>query len=83
MRGRRVDGRCVRATGRNRRRAACFGHVTATTLNRSGVQGANAIAITTRRLAPGTYRVTIAATDPAGNAARAVRAGFSVLARRG
>jgi streptogramin lyase len=79
--GRRVDGRCVRPTARNRRRARCFRYVTATTLNRNGIQGTNTIAVSARRLSPGTYRATIAATDPAGNAARAVRVTFTVTRR--
>jgi streptogramin lyase len=80
-RGRRVDGRCVRPTTRNRRRSSCARHVTATTLNRNGIQGANTITVSARRLSPGSYRATIAATDPAGNAAPAVRVSFTVLAR--
>ncbi len=80
-RGRRVDGRCMRPTARNRKRPSCTRYVTATTLNRNGIQGANAITVSARGLSRGTYRATIAVTDPAGNTARAIRVAFTVVAR--
>jgi hypothetical protein len=48
-------------------------------------RGANAVAFTgrtaTRRLAPGAYRATVVATDPAGNRSKAVSVAFIVVRR--
>ncbi len=82
--GRRVGRRCARPTARLRRNRRCTRIVRAGTLifsNRPA--GANRIAfrgrIGRRKLAIGTFRATITATDAAGNRARARRANFRIV----
>jgi hypothetical protein len=75
--GRRVRGRCVRPTRRNRRRPKCTRFVRAgRPLQQNGAAGANSLPL--RRLATGRYRVVANAVDAAGNAAKPVRVSFRV-----
>jgi PKD domain len=63
--GRRRQGRpCSRKAKRGRR---CTVYTRARTIRRSGRAGANAIALRARGLKPGSYRITVRATDAVGN----------------
>jgi hypothetical protein len=69
--GRRVRGRCVAPSHRNRGRPPCLRTVTAGTLSFSGHSGRDIVAFQgllsrTRRLSPGRYTVTITALNAAG-----------------
>jgi hypothetical protein len=71
--GRKVRGKCVRKTRRNRRRPSCTRF---TTLNRNfagpGNVGANQVTLPKvrgRKLGAGRYRLTMTVTDAAGNSA--------------
>ncbi len=82
--GRRVRRRCVRPTATNRRRARCVRWLRVRgSFAQEGRPGANLRRLPTRfagrRLAPGRYRLVIAATDPAGNRSPARRVGFTIL----
>lgn len=72
--GRKVKGKCVSKTRKNRRNKKCTFQKTLTTLKR-GLQPAGEVAIKfsgkigKRKLPPGTYRATIIVTDAAGNVA--------------
>jgi hypothetical protein len=83
--GRRVNGRCVEPTARNRRRPHCDRYVTAGTLRLAGRQGTNTLRfsgrLNGRNLSSGTYRASAMATDAAGNASRASRVTFTVRRR--
>jgi virginiamycin B lyase len=83
--GRRVDGRCVAPTSRNRRRSRCDRYVEVGTLRVDGRQGANAVRfsgrLNGRNLSPGGYRASAVATDAAGNASSPSRVTFSVRRR--
>ena len=81
-RGRRINGRCVQSTRRNRTRRACTRWVTVRSLQDDGRQGANELEIRSRGLAPGRYRAVLTATDTAANTSRPVTVTFTVLARR-
>lgn len=84
-RGRRVGKSCRKATAKLRKRPACVRYVKAGTLRRSGRAGANRLAFSGRlgrkRLAVGSYRARIVATDTARrrSASRTVR--FTVVRR--
>lgn len=70
--GRRVGGRCVRPTRRNRTRRPCKRFVTAGSVSFAAKAGANSIRFEgrltrSRRLAFGSYRVAVGARDDAGN----------------
>jgi hypothetical protein len=75
--GRRVGGSCRRTTSANRRARPCIRYVTAGRLSKAMPKGTGRLTITGRlagrRLAPGRYRMTITATDAAGNRSTAVR----------
>jgi streptogramin lyase len=82
--GRRVNGRCVSPTRRNRSRSRCDLFTTVGTLRRDGRQGANAVRFSGRlngRNLRGTYRASAVATDPAGNSSRPSRVTFTVTRR--
>jgi hypothetical protein len=82
--GRRVGGRCVRATRGNRRARPCIRYVAlAGSFAVNGKAGANSLVFTgrlrRRALAPGRYRLALTAADAAGNRASASRASFRML----
>jgi PKD domain len=83
--GRRVGSACRKPTARNRTRPACRRFLRVTTLKASGVQGANTVnfsgRVRGRRLAAGTYRAVVTATDAAGNRSRSAAVGFRIRAR--
>jgi len=77
-RGRRVGRRCVKPTRRNRTRRRCTRYVKAGTLRFNGKAGTNRVRFQGRlsrrkRLALGSYRLTVGATDSAGNKSRTSR----------
>ena len=84
VRGGRRDaaGRCVK----RRRGPRCIRYVRVGTLTRSGADGANAIAfdgrIGLRRLRRGAYRLTVIASDAAGNESTPRRVLFRIKKRR-
>jgi hypothetical protein len=83
--GRRVDGRCVRRTRRNRSRPVCTRYSSVGTVRTDGRQGVNELRfsgrLNGRALSPGTYRASLTATDAAGNASAVSRATFTVRRR--
>ncbi|MBV9604488.1 MAG: hypothetical protein JO027_05255, partial [Solirubrobacterales bacterium] len=69
--GRRVNGKCVAPTGRNRKHRGCTRTVTAGTITFTGHAGTNRVAFDGRvnrhvKLAPGTYTLIITATAGVG-----------------
>jgi hypothetical protein len=83
--GRRVGRRCLPDTRSRRRRARCTRYLRAGTLTRRARRGRNSIAfprpIGRRLLSPGTYRVTLVATDSAGKRSRPARASLRIPRR--
>ena len=83
--GRRVGRRCRRPTRRNRNRRRCTRYVRVRTAIRvNGKAGANRVRfqgrLTRRRsLAPGSYRLTLVATDAAKNVSKRRRTSFKLL----
>jgi hypothetical protein len=81
--GRRVGRACRPASRANRMRRKCIRYALAARFAQPGVAGGNrkrfSGRIGRRRLAPGSYRVTIVAKDAAGNRSKAVRATFTVV----
>jgi hypothetical protein len=71
--GRRVKGKCVRQTRRNRKRPSCTRFVTVgRNFPGPGAVGANQVALPKvrgRKLGAGRYRLTMTVTDAAGNSA--------------
>jgi hypothetical protein len=69
--GRRVGGRCRRATRKLRRRARCARVIAVATLTRTGHAARNRIAFSGRlrdhALAPGRYRTVFSAANDAGS----------------
>jgi hypothetical protein len=82
--GRKARRSCARLSRRNRKARKCTRYKRRGELVRSGGQGDNAVPfsgrIGKRRLPPGKYRVTIVATDAAGNASQPGLARFTILA---
>ena len=80
--GRRVGGRCVKATKGNRRKPRCDRSQDAGTLNVAGKAGANAVAfrgtVRGRALAPGRYRV-LATARADGKASPAKSLQFTIV----
>jgi hypothetical protein len=72
--GRRVGGRCVKPTRRNRRAPACSRYDAATRFAFQAAAGTTTRRLSARigptTLTPGGYRVTLLATDATGNRAR-------------
>jgi hypothetical protein len=69
--GRKVGGKCVAQTDKNRRKPACRRTATAGTLTFMGHSGTNKVAFQGRispakKLKPGSYTLVITATSPAG-----------------
>jgi virginiamycin B lyase len=83
--GRRKAGRCV-APRRARRGSRCKRYVAVGTFTRTAVAGRNAIVfrgrVGGRRLKPGAYRLTLVATDAAGNASTPRRLLFRIVKPR-
>jgi streptogramin lyase len=83
--GRRVNGRCMTRTRRNRGRPTCTRYTSVGTLRADGRQGENALRfsgrLNGRTLGSGTYRATAVATDAAGNASGPSRVTFTVRRR--
>ncbi len=87
--GRKVGGRCVKATRRNRTRKRCsrYAAVKPTLSFADQAAGPNTIAFKGRlsrrkRLSPGPYRLTLRARDEAGNSSKRLTARISVLSPR-
>ncbi|HEX8122283.1 MAG TPA: Ig-like domain-containing protein [Solirubrobacteraceae bacterium] len=84
--GRRVGGRCRRATAKNRRKRACTRYVKAgRTITRASAAGASTLRFTgrigTKKLKPGRYRMAVAATDAVGNRSKARKLKFRIVRR--
>jgi hypothetical protein len=84
--GRRVGGKCRRATRKNRRKRACTRYVKAgRTITRRSPAGGSTLKFTgrigTKKLKPGRYRMAIAAADAAGNRSKATRLKFRIVRR--
>jgi virginiamycin B lyase len=87
--GRKVGGRCVKPSKRNRARKRCRRYLalTRTLSYRNQAAGEHRIRFTGRlgkgkTLAPGAYRLTLRARDGAGNLSTRVRASFTLLPRK-
>ncbi len=82
--GRRV-GKSCRKPSRRAHGKRCTRFVKRGTLRRTGLAGTNSLKfsgrIGRRALKPGRYRVTITATDAAGNVSRPARLSFRVVKR--
>ena len=84
-RGRRVGKRCRKATRRNRNRRRCTRYVRVKTAIRlNGKAGANRVPFQgrlsrQRSLVPGSYRMSLVATDTAKNASKRQRKAFRLL----
>jgi hypothetical protein len=82
-RGRRVAGKCRKATHSNRRRPRCTLYLSLGTLVRNSVRGPNAVPFSGRigkkALRPGSYRAGITATDAAGNRSAPRHVSFTVV----
>jgi hypothetical protein len=70
--GRKVHGRCVRQTKRNRHKPRCTRKSSAGSITLSAHSGTNKLTFAGRlsshkKLKPGRYSLTITATDAAGN----------------
>lgn len=80
--GRRVGGKCVAATRRNRARAGCTRAIAAGgAVSLSLPAGRSTLGFSgrlARALAPGGHRLLAVARDGAGNASAAARAGFTI-----
>jgi hypothetical protein len=67
--GRKVGGKCVKQTTKNKKKKSCplFKKIGAS-FNGPGAQGANTVTLPNgKKLKPGTYRLTMTATDAVGN----------------
>ena len=79
--GRKVGRRCRKQTRRNRSRRSCVRYTRVGSKRLKGKQGANNLTVGKRfgrRLRRGRYRLSVTATDEAGNASRAARKGLRV-----
>jgi hypothetical protein len=83
--GRRAGARCVGQTRANRKRKRCTRYVRAGAFAHAGQAGNNRKSFSGRigrkRLAPGNYRVTLVATDAAGNRSAPHSFAFRVVRR--
>jgi hypothetical protein len=84
--GRSVNGKCVAPTARNRRRKACSRSVSAGSLSLSSRAGLRSLFFQgrltrTRKLKPGTYALTVTATDAAGQRATKTLRSFAIVQR--
>lgn len=83
LKGRKVGKKCRKPTRKNRAKRKCNRYKRAGTLRRTGKTGANSVAFSGRigkkALKPASYRLTITATDSAGNKSKATRASFRIV----
>ncbi len=84
--GRKVNGKCVAQTARNRKAKACSRSVTAGSLSFNVGAGLQRLSFQgrltrTRKLKPGTYTLTITATDAAGQRASKTLKSFTIVRR--
>lgn len=81
--GRKVKGKCVRQTRRNRHKPRCTRFVNVgSSFAGPGAVGANQLAIPRgRKLKPGRYRLTMTVTDAAGNSATSTKS-FHIKPRK-
>jgi hypothetical protein len=82
--GRRVGHKCVAQTSKNRHRRACKRSVMAGTLALAGHAGSNKVAFqgrlsSSKKLTPGTYTVTVTATNSRGERSAAVSLKFTIV----
>ncbi len=82
--GRKVNGKCVAQTARNRRRKACVRSVPRGSLAFSAGAGVHKLLFQgrltrTRKLKPGTYTLTITATNAAGQRASKMLRSFTIV----
>jgi hypothetical protein len=81
--GRRAGKVCRKTSRKNRGRKRCTRFVKKGTLTRAGAAGANSVKFTgrigRRALKPGSYRVSITATDAAGNRSKPKTLSFRVV----
>lgn len=82
--GRKVAGKCVTQTEKNRHKAACTHTVTAGTLTFAGHSGTNEVAFQgrispTNKLKPGRYTLVIAATNSAGEHSAPTSLSFTIV----
>ena len=82
--GRRVGGRCVPLTAKNRRAPACALSRAAGTIALPGLRGLNSIVFagrvsTSKRLEPGRYTVAISAKNPAGERSATSTLAFTIV----
>jgi hypothetical protein len=83
QKGRKVGRTCQKPSAKNRKKKACTRYVARGTFAQDGAAGANTKKfsgrIGKRKLAPGTYRATLVATDAAGNRSKVTRLAFKVV----
>ena len=84
--GRRSGKRCVKATPKLRKRAACTRVVGAATVRRGVAAGRRSVTFSgrwarRRALVPGRYQATLRATDAAGNVSAPKLVRFTVVRR--
>jgi hypothetical protein len=82
--GRKVNGKCVSQTKRNRRKGACTRTVTRGALSFTGHSGTNNVSFQggishSKKLAPGTYTLVITATNSAGQHSTAGPLSFTIV----
>jgi streptogramin lyase len=82
--GRRVNGKCIAQTKKNRRKGACKRTVTRGTLSFTGRGGANKVVFQGRisrskKLKPGRYTLIIAATNSAGARSTPASLSFTIV----
>jgi hypothetical protein len=84
--GRKVKGRCVKTTHKNRKRAKCKRTVADGTLSYATRAGTSKVRFRGRltkrkRLRPGRHRLTVIATDPAGRRSAPATLSFTIVRR--
>jgi DNA-binding beta-propeller fold protein YncE len=84
--GRRVRGRCVKRSRRNRHKRRCTRYLALRgSFSHKSTQGSNAFKFTGRlqgrRLAPGRYKLVATASDDAGNVSPSRRVAFRIVRR--
>lgn len=83
--GKKSKGKCVKPTRKLRKKKNCTRYAKVTTLSHLGTVGANSVKfkgkVGKKALKPGKYRVSIVATDAAGNASKAATKSFTVTSK--